>query len=97
MVNSLSGIDPHKVTNAQLLNLLVAIRSDMRLMAAHIDAQNEELAAVKQQFKDYRDEQKDMLSTWTTAKGVLQFIKFLAAIGIPATAIIGILKLTHKI
>lgn len=77
----LNRIDPDKATVAQLYPLLISILQEQR-------ATNEKLVELQEEFEQYKADQKDMLATWTTAKYVLGFIKVLAAVGLPVSAIL---------
>lgn len=73
-------LPPSRVTNTQLHTALIAIRLQQAQLI-------QEIKEVKQDLKDYKTEQKKMKQAWETASGVLGFLKILAAIGIPITAI----------
>lgn len=90
MVDSLVHIDPEKVSNAQLLAILIAIRAQVAGVRHEVQSTDNKVAALKQELADYRKDQEDMVLTWKTARGVLIFIKFLAAIGLPVGAILAL-------
>lgn len=79
----LNRIDPDKATTAQLYPVLISLLQEQRTA-------NEKLAKLQTAFEQYKTDQKDMLETWTTAKYVLGFIKLLAAIGLPISAVLAI-------
>lgn len=91
MVHALSSVDPEKISNAQLFAILIAVRGEVSATRRENQSILEQMDSVKKEFKEYRESQKDMLETWSTARGVLKFIKFLAAIGIPITALAAII------
>jgi hypothetical protein len=78
-------IDPDNVTMGQLYSLILQMRQEQK-------DTTRELAEVRTEFKAYKDSQKDMLETWSTAKGVLSFLKLLAALGIGVTFIWGLFQ-----
>lgn len=76
-------IDPDNVTNGQLYGIILQMYQEQK-------DTNRELAAVRDELAAYKASQKDMLETWSTAKGVLMFIKLLASLGITAAFIWGV-------
>lgn len=82
-------IDPDNATAAQLYPLLVSMLHEQQ-------TSNERLEELQRSFEQYKIDQKDMLATWTTAKYVLGFIKLLAAIGIPISAVLAIFGYTKN-
>lgn len=76
-------IDPDNVTNGQLYSIIMQMCEQQR-------DTNRELTEVRNELAAYKASQKDMLETWSTAKGVLAFLKILAGLGITAGFIYGL-------
>ena len=93
MVHTLANVDPEKVSNAQLFAILIGVRAELIATRSEIQTTAEEIVKVQEEFCKYRQAQKEMMETWNTARGVLKFIKFLAAIGLPITVILTLLGL----
>lgn len=78
---------PENVTNGQLYAAIMAVAAKQNEQAQKHENTNERLTELSENFDQYKKDHKDMVETWTTAKGTMKFIRFLAMIGVPLGAI----------
>lgn len=90
MPHFLAHIDPDKVTMGQLYAVILLMRNEQKDTLTKLQEATDEISDLKTEFSEYKESQKDMLETWSTARGVLKFIKLLAAIGLPVSAILAL-------
>lgn len=78
---------PENVTNGQLYAAIMTVASRQADHVREQEQTNKALQELQQDFEQYKKDHKDMVETWTTAKGTMKFIRFLAMIGVPLGAI----------
>lgn len=78
---------PENVTNGQLYAAIQAIAHTQNEQSRRT---NEQLGELRNDFEQYKNDHREMVETWTTAKGTMRFIKFLAVIGVPVGAIVAV-------
>ena len=78
---------PENVTNGQLYAAIMAVAAKQNEQAQKHEHTNERLTELSDNFEQYKRDHKEMVETWTTAKGTMKFIRFLAMIGLPIGAL----------
>lgn len=78
---------PENVTNGQLYAAIMAVAAKQTEQAQKHEHTNERLTELSHNFEQYKKDHRDMVETWTTAKGTMRFIRFLAMVGLPVGAL----------
>lgn len=76
---------PDDVTNGQLYLLLNRIHAQQLIQRAQI-------AALENEFREYKRQQEDLVRTWSAAKTMINIIKLLGAIALALGAIYALAK-----
>lgn len=76
---------PDDVTNGQLYLLLNRIHAQQLIQRAQI-------AALENEFREYKRQQEDLVRTWSAAKTMINIIKLLGAVALALGAIYAVAK-----
>lgn len=85
-------LPPEQVTNGQLYAALMSVAHSVSDVSRKVDGVAAENMQLRREFEQYKTNTKGMLDTWTTARGTMAFIRWMAIIGFPVGGLIAFLQ-----